>query len=153
MDTKGRVLYYGLCVASFLLFVVWMPRYFLPSAITKDAVTLFDGWEFTLEANGPVDVLALSENSTQPSILYDEAGKEVLRTLPETIPGNFAVAGTLDAGKYTLKGESTSLRFSGDNFVSFDCPKLLRVNTQMGAFGWVLFVVIMGLAMRGWSRE
>lgn len=152
MKTPNFVQYLILVVSSFFLFVVFLPR-IMPSLETVNTATLHDGWEVIVEANGPVDLLAYSKNSKEGSVLYDDSGVEVLRTLPETIPGNFAGKASVVAGTYTLKGEPTTLLFSGENLVSINTPESLKADIQLGFFSWVMFILVMGLAFRAWSRE
>ena len=76
-------------VLGFLLFSLIVPEVFLPSLEMKNATSLSDGWTVILTANGPVDVLAYSTDSAYGASLFDENGTEVLKTIPETVPGSF----------------------------------------------------------------
>ena len=134
-------------VLGFLFFSLIMPEVVLPSLETKDTTSLYDGWTVTLIANGPVEVLAYSTDSASGASLFDENGDEVLKTVPENVPGAFAAKSVLRAGRYTLKGNATTFVFSGEGFVGFESPDMNRSYRIFGALLGIMYVLLLAIVL------
>ena len=124
----------------------------MPRLEMKDSTSLYDGWTVILTATGPVDVLTYSSGTAIGASLYDESGNEVLKTRPETVPGNFAAKGVLNAGSYTLRGTQTTLVFSGESFVKYETPNLHEVLRIVWFWGWIVFCLCMMLIWFAYLR-
>jgi hypothetical protein len=118
----------------------------------KNSTSLSDGWTVILTATGPVDVLAYSYGTATGASLYDESGNEVLKTRPETVPGNFAAKGVLNAGSYTLRGSQTTLVFSGESFVKYETPQPGELFRIVWFWGWIVFCLCMMLMWFAYLR-
>lgn len=141
------VTYVCLAVLGFIAIFQIMPRVLAP--MYYDNVTyLANENVLILKATGPVDVLAYSTDSKTGARLFDKSGQEVMKTLPEITPGNFAAKGVLYQGEYTLKGERTVFVFSGEGFGGFENPGADKTDTQANLFVWLVFCLVEGIFVR-----